>query len=535
MVKILSPNKKKEEKITFIKNIEKDTTVSTDLPLIDIKDKNDTKEVILDLSISLQHRLNTLELFYNTYGNEETLEIVNKLNTMYQFSGTKSLEEYLFEICTNSNINPMLKLSSAKSLCYFNEEQEIGYKALDIVCKNLGDVPSPCKIESVIILMKHKDYKLNSRNYFCNIINDQKIECDYRYKSILSLENAAIKSKQKTYFLTESCLEFLFNSKNRTMYRILAGQYLMQKCKIQNEKIEITLMSFAQDPELDYDLRADAADVILRLGTDSYKKIAREIIMMLGRHEGNTRTVFDNAQNVHTTEIEDSVIEILEVLSSIPLMAIENSPITYEYVKKQIDDILEKENPYPKIPPKTKTNKLLQYKEKLDKIGISLNRIYLDRALYSKYNCSLLNILLKMWSYIQLHKHKEEMIKRLIEELVDMSGTCSTGFASRLVNVISGFGEFNVRISWEDQIVANFTGRLNAIIKLIENEDYMDKILEEMTINCNDYSKRPNFLKFFRQNMLSIREELYEEFKEHINDTDFDLYFRKALSSYDGI
>ena len=61
----------------------------------------------------------------------------------------------------------------------------------------------------------------------------------------------------------------------------------------------------------------------------------------------------------------------------------------------------------------------------------------------------------------------------------------------------------------------------------------MNLIMEEMSLNCNDFSQRMNFLKFFRKNMLGIRQELYEEFKEHIPDTDFDLYFRAAISNYE--
>jgi superfamily II helicase len=153
------------------------------------------------------------------------------------------------------------------------------------------------------------------------------------------------------------------------------------------------------------------------------------------------------------------------------------------------------------------------------------------------------------------------MKQRLQEELIDMSGTCSSGFASRLVNVISGFGDFNLTISWRDQLVANFTGRLNAkardiaskeklhvntklyniiaideekkedMIKLLE--DFQGKVLEEMTINTNDFASRRNFLKFFRKNMLGIRQELYEEFKTFITDTDFDLYCRAAIATYE--
>ena len=157
------------------------------------------------------------------------------------------------------------------------------------------------------------------------------------------------------------------------------------------------------------------------------------------------------------------------------------------------------------------------------------------------------------------------MQKRLIEELVEMSGTCSSGFAGRLVNVISGFGDFNLRISFRDQIIANFTGRLNAKAKDIANplkidinrklycikeisnleiptanhnylnalSSFQEEVLEEMSITANDYASRLNFLKFFRKNMLSIREELYIEFKPHITDCDFDLYFRAAISSYE--
>ena len=83
------------------------------------------------------------------------------------------------------------------------------------------------------------------------------------------------------------------------------------------------------------------------------------------------------------------------------------------------------------------------------------------------------------------------MKKRLLEELEEMSGTCSSGFASRLVNVISGFGDFKLTISWRDQIIANFTGRLNARARDITNDDKMKEnyklynILKDVCICCD--------------------------------------------------
>jgi hypothetical protein len=140
---------------------------------------------------------------------------------------------------------------------------------------------------------------------------------------------------------------------------------------------------------------------------------------------------------------------------------------------------------------------------------------------------------LKVWTYLTGHKSEEEIKKRLIEELCDMAGTCSSGFASRLVNTISGFGDFSMKISWRDQIAANLSGRLNARIRDMDNLTMQEKVMEEMAIPSTNYELRKNFLKFFRKNMPSIREEMYQEFKEHITDVEYDLYFRAAVTMYE--
>lgn len=566
--------------VTLIADLQ--SSVEKSKAIIIDRDQESLSELIVDLSLPIETRIQGIEMYFANFGQEESNEIINRLSMMYTMSGTKILEKYLYAMCMKCKISTFLKITAAKSLCYFNPEKELGYKALDTVCKDMEDVATPCQIEAVCLLMLHTTYKKQSLQYFCNIINNLELDCDYRYKTILSLENKEIPAR--VYFIKESALLFFKNQNNRTLYRILAGQYLIQKTKIKGkelEQTELTLMSFAQDPDLDYNLRADAADVVLQLGSEENKKTAREIIMMLGRQDGDVKTIFDNAQNVHVDEIEQSVLEALEFLSGISMNTLSGVPgtahITFEYVKKQIEEELEKSKPKE---PKRKTKKYKEekknYDEKEDKIKISLNRIYMDRALYSNYNCSLLHILLKIWTYLSTHKSCEDMKNRLLEELIDMSGTCSSGFASRLVNVISGYGDFNLTISWRDQIVANFTGRLNARARDIASEEHIQKngklynfrecnyigcdvenddhrsddaqhkkkllnmlekfqenVLEEMTVNSNEFAARKNFLKFFRKNMLGIRQELYEEFKEHIPDTDFDLYFRAAIATYE--
>ena len=375
--------------------------------------------------------------------------------------------------------------------------------------------------------------------------------------------------------------------------RFLAAQYLLQKCSLileEKNNIEHMLLGFATDEELDYDRRADAADVLLQLGSEEMKQYGRNIIRELGQIDGGVATIFNNAQNVHIKEVEKSVIEILEFFATFPTHTINEIAIDFTYIESQITNILKKEKDPDAVTPT----------EREEKIRLALNRIHMDQALYSKFNNTLDNILIKIWSYIRGHECEDELRKRLLEELEEMAGTCSTGFVSRLINVVSGFGLFNIRISWEDQIVANFSGRLNACARTILNDDsifhknklndvvvlwlnepdqkdirtnlinklliqedlgevpkmenivddfllenraektelclehFSLQVITEMSISSSTLEARQYFALFLRSNIAAIREEMYAEFKEHLDDTSFDLYMRKALMHYEG-
>ena len=589
---------------------------------------------ILNFSLDINIRINALENYYGINA-EDTIELISRITGMYQFSGTKILQNFLAHICLNDvKISIFLKLECAKSLLSFYEFEEdistdddeslieiknesnnlirsrnlarstFGYKALNSVCSKFSiseNFPTPCRIEAIVTLMENKTYKNQANIYFKNVINDLTIDCDYRYKSILSLEKKS-NIEDRQFFITEACLEFLNNISNRTMYRILSGQFLLQNCPVsmfKKEYIYNILYYFSLDQELDYNLRADAADTLLTLGNDDYKSKAQEIIMSLGRIEGLVRNLYDNAQNVHTKEIEKSVGEILEYLLLYPTMVINENEIDFDYITEQIEIMLKDTNK--KIEHnnagiiikcnyegKFCSNICKKIYDRHQKIRVSLNRINIDRTLYSKYSSNLSKIFVKLWSYIIDNEFVEDMKHRLLEELEDMSGTCSTGFLSRLVNTLSGFGNLSIRISFVDQIISNFTGRLNmyarrlteddspfredkfydiaelyvytnkinkkypkilSMKKLIDEyltidrekkvheilEDFEEHVVNEMMLETNKFNDRRHFLLFFRVYMLRIREELYEEFKDYITDTEFELCIRKAISSYEGV
>lgn len=467
---------------------------------------------IVDLSLPVKTRIEALNLYY-TNECENAIETINKLIMMYELSGTKVLRSFLFDICDNSTIPPFLQSLCAKGLCSHDVNDELGYKAVSIVYPKLGkDVGTPYKIDFVKLLMKNSNYKAEAHKYFCEIIDDTTLNCDYRYKAILGL------GEEHPEFTLSACQVFIKNSTNAINYRILGCQNLLIR-KVNQEEVEKVLVEFATDEKVEYNLRADATDVLLQMGSDSSKALAQNIIMELGRagHGGvrrRTRNLYDNAQNVHTKEVEDSVKDALEFLQTFSVMTSDNVPITVEYVEKAIT-LLAMDRPG------------------RDKIQVSMNRIVMDRALYSKYNCTLALILLHVWTYISGHKHEIEMKKRLLEEMEDMAGTCSSGFAGRLINTISGFGDFTMRISWRDQITGNLTARINKKIQDMDDLRLQEKVMNEMTLETPYYEDRKNFLKFLRIHVFSLREELYSEFKQYITDTDFDLYFRGAMSVYE--
>lgn len=476
-------------------------------------DEKNLSKIVMDTSLPIETLIKALNMYYKQ-NSDDVAETINRITMMYEITGVKTLKKYIYAICTDSDINFILKCTCALSLCSKDEKDSAGYKAiLNIFPKLNDDVSTPYKIELIKLLMKRQEYKKEARDFFCEIISSEKLDSRYRYKTILSLET----NSEFIYFLTESAFEFLKNEKNEIQYRILAGQLLFQKKEHITQEmllcVENILLSIGKNENIQYNTRADAIDILLQSSNTNMKNEAKTLIMELGKQGKTVRTLYENAQNVHTKEIENSVKNALEFLQTFEIMKINNNDIDLTYIEKEISKIADE--------------------KEIEIIKISLNRISLDRALYGNYNNTLEHIILRIYTYMSDHEHETELLKRMKEELIEMAGTCSSGFASRLINIISGFGDFSLRISWADQIASNFMGRLNAKIRDMDDLKLQEKVLTEMTLPSSEYNKRQHFLQFLRENVSYIREELYEEFKDHISDTDFDLWFKSAVLKYE--
>lgn len=487
------------EKLSIVDNMEEDE--------INL-DEKELEPIIKDSSYSKEKRLKALELYCKTNNFEDSMQLINGICMTYQLSGLRSNRKFLIEIC-KFNIPSLLKSIVIKTLITCNDKERDGYDMLSECYPSFNDLLTPYRMELVKMLMNSEEHYESSLKYFNEIIDSKGLNEEFRYRTILTLD------KKYKKFIKPSLLCFL-SGNSGIDFKILSSQNLLQNEELNKDEQNMifnVLLCICKDKENKYNRRADACDVLLQYSNDLIKEEAIKIMSDLGKEYGKVKNLYDNAQNVHNKSVEDSVLSGIEFLQSFAIMKVKGEEINLDFVKNCIMSGIEEKNI-------------------IEKLDTSFNRISMDRALYSKYNCSLENILLKIWTYKCSHDSEKEIEKRLVEELIDMSGTCSSGFVSRLINSISGFGDFSIRISWRDQIVSNLSGRLNAKIRDMDDLVKQERILVQMTSDTGPESRK-EFLRFFRKNILNIREEMYEEFKEHITDIDFDLYFRGAISMYE--
>jgi hypothetical protein len=155
-------------------------------------------------------------------------------------------------------------------------------------------------------------------------------------------------------------------------------------------------------------------------------------------------TVYSDSQNVHDTNVNDSVLK-----ACVHLMEIE-PPNSFD--TETVRQILKEISP-----------------EHNDIIDTVLERIEIDTSSFTWNNnrFGLYDVFSSLWSYIRKHSSFSELCTRLIEEMSAMVKYCTTGHVSRFINTIQGYTEdekLQVRITQEQQIRAVVVHYLDTVI-----------------------------------------------------------------------
>ncbi len=322
---------------------------------------------------------------------------------------------------------------------------------------------------------------------------------------------------------------FFYNHSNGVRERILSGQHMLQmQCVTQEEKEEIgdVLMKLAKDKNVDHRVRADAADVLLREGVGDQVKEAREIIGELGFSAveksgmgsllGKAKTIYANSENVHDENIAESVDRF--ILKIIKETHVRVRP--FHEVHQEVATLIRSK----KLEP---DDRHAAYK--------ALNRVSVDTATFTKYKVTIAEIFVHIW--VRIRKYEEEiregLEQRMIDELIDMSDTCSSGHSERFINVLSTVDD-TLKIGWDSQIIANMAGRLEARMRDCPDEDMRIRVALGLMDGADEEDKEA-YIKFVKDQLIELKQELRKEFVDEgkfVKDDEFEEIFDKGTKNW---
>lgn len=284
------------------------------------------------------------------------------------------------------------------------------------------------------------------------------------------------------------------------LYKLLSAQFMLYHPVYDYPFIK-THIKFAQQylyqlskkETVSDQFRSEAADLLIRLGTPNYRKAAEGIIDLLGTKyvSKRDRTIYTNAQNTHMVNM-DSVKDVITWLSNDTLVF--SLDQVYEWCQSTTDAIA------------------------FD----SFQRIMMDTGIY--YGIPMTELICHVFQRIQLSEHKIELENRLLEELREMNGWCSSGHIVRLVNVLQGFDDkATISIPIKEEIKSAVYARLSYSMKKCSKE-----LQEELVLAFCEEDKTllEDFIDTYSP---------YDELKKEYNDNvDFDKYYNEAIRQYIG-
>lgn len=501
--------------------------------ILNIDNINDIKELIdmfftgdysIDERISILKKINKIDRCV-------CLELINRCISIYSITKGDIYKNILIKII-NLHIDINTKISCADCLFSINKNDGYNYYKKLTNLKSFNTLNCIVKIEILKILMEIIDNYKHTLKKILKICLDKNIDIQYRYDIIQNIQknnNINIKYVDALY------LNFLNNKNTYTRYKIYASQYIFKHHnRFNNEEIkniEYICHDICLDNMMDYNIRADCADMLIRCSNnEEIKNIARDIIIMLGVSKGGFKTIYNNRQNVHEDDIDNSCKKILEKLAERDMSVRDGKIVNFDDVCKELLDEIKDEG---------ESKNGSESKDEGEKINIikgSLLRINIDQALY--LGQTIKTIFIKIWTHLCKHEHKDELKKRLVEELVDSKGKCGSGYVTRLLNVFSGYdNDLSIQISYKHQIKSNVIAILNRKIKNIRDEEIKCELVDEFIID-GALSEKKRLSEFFRNNLMSIRDEMLNEYKDviaskNMSEQEFEEYFRNTISEFE--
>jgi len=455
----------------------------------------------------------------NKTTHNEQLEFFKILEKMYYTSKTKIVEALLERLFMDDTLN-ISSLLRVQIIFLFEKEgmtSTMMNRVYELIEKD-ETLEAITKFD--VLKYVFREFKLYTKQFLVllnEILCSHRFEEDFRYRSVLDCKSY-VPTKEDFTKVLETC----FNSETfMTRNKILMCQYMMNHPHHYDHTLFSPknamdfLIDVLTDTDMNDEFRMDVADIFLNMEdiTEELRDLSIQMIDDYGKRK-NRFSFYHNQENIHYVDTS-SIQKTLDHLNhAFPFTAnidrvISQIKLFQEYL--ELNDVSKR------------------------KINVALIRIQNDRSCYGSHQNSLSDILTMIFSFIIQHRYSDELKKRMMEELIEMSGKCATGYVIRLVNILSGFDDnFKVVIPIPEAMKSVLYHRLNTQILEIQDEDIKNDVLYELTLPSSLVHQRPNFLKFFREIFPQLKEDLYSQFKDQLTDTDFDLYLKRIVINYEG-
>ena len=531
--------------------IEKNSILIEDWDSMDMEEEPDemrqTIETIFNPDIENTNRIDALNKLFRMDSDDGnmTLSVIN--HTLSTRPGSHILDTVLETISqSNFPVENSYRLIHMLFISYPSRRNDI----LDDMNRMINTrLPTPMRANLIKYLIMNESHQITGLNRAKELVMDGDIDIEFRLRFILDLHTIRMPNmadfhlEKKMYegWSKAILMTFIRSPYIQTSHRVIVANILLGKYSLDRDESDIILsflLGIGRDRHEDYNTRADALDIVVstarRLGHHELYIDANAELHALGITRGGQRDIYGNAQNVHEKSIVQSALKVLEYIENkVETITIEDFDTVRDAIMNYIwsqkpakPNVESKEDP---VYQEYKKNKSM-YKKKADAVSYSLTRISLDYVVYGMKNRTLRDILCMMWGYINQHQYKDELIKRLEEELIDASGLCSTGHAFRLLNIISGYDEIGIGISIEDEFMAKVQKMLNEYIMGMEK---VDDVLGEMTEKGESLIGKDTYRRFVSNALTNPESKIWDEFSDRIDHTDFNIYMRKVMMKYD--
>ena len=450
----------------------------------------------------------------NVYGVEDLNELSSFEYMPKYFLGIKTKDFATSRIELNETtllpeLHPFLKLKEKSMDCSINMGDRM--QCIRYMCRiPYIDNLKHCYDGSVTILDDdtQQDYDMYKRYYF--FANNDKY---------FKLEDNLVYELYPYFY-------YLSIKKNYPLeLTLLAARYIIMSYPYDsNERVDVLdyLLEIADDKKETVYARAECADILYTFGEGNEIYYGKKIISELGIDENEERkTIYTNLQNIHNEKITESVIKIIRSLKR-EFHSILGKLFTEKYT---MDNVRNDLNETIKIKD--------ECEEKRENVNKFLFRIMTDPSRYEQMSISEIMLLV----YYKIQKFDEETkqvcIHRLLEEAEESLETCSSGYLTRIINVLSGFVEgedMQLRLDPKDELRSAIFARIHQRIRSLPDVLRND-VLEGLT------SDKEEDKEWFDQFMdyYSPEEELWKEYKDIMSESDFKDVFIKSVNEYKGI